>query len=64
MAARTSDILMTGITDLFTRFLEFLGVGEQHVFGVVQVMAGAIVAKALAMTLVTILLLGFGGGTM
>jgi hypothetical protein len=62
MAPGASNVLVAGITNLFTGFLVFLGMREEHIFRVRQVMAGAIVAEALAMALVTFLFLDFGGG--
>ena len=53
MATAAQDVLVAGITNLFTLFAVFIGMGVEHVWGVGKIVAHAIVAEALPMTLVT-----------
>lgn len=64
MAARTVNILVAGITDLFATLLDDIGMHKKHVFGMAEIVASAIVAETGTVTDIAILLLSFGDGTM
>ncbi len=58
MTAGAGHILMAGIADLYAFGFNLIRVCECHVFRVRQIVAGAIVAKRLAMAVVAFLFLG------
>jgi len=51
MAAATQNVLVAGVAHLTSTFTVFIGMREQHIFRMGQVMAGAVIAKGLAMAI-------------
>lgn len=60
MTATAQNILMAGVANLVALLAVFVGVGKEHVFGMVKVMAHAVVTKSLSVALVTGFLFTFG----
>ena len=62
MALGTGHLLVAGLANLLAHTANFRPVGKGHIFGVFQVMAGAVVTKAGTVAQVTLVLLFFTDG--